>query len=243
MAPEPAGPARQHRLGYLDRAKALARVEAGAVVLLPVGSLEQHGDHLPLATDALLAEEVCLRAAAIAQTDLLVAPVLGTGFSPHHIRFGATVSLPAEVFLALLRAVVTALHAWAPRVLVVNGHGGNRGPLLALALETGTPVVSYWELAAAEIAARFPVDSSIGHAGEAETSLMLAAFPELVGKPAAEYDNPPNADLLVVEMGASGVIGNARAASRSAGADFLRSVVNALVSKVDALFPNEQVVS
>ena len=52
---------------------------------------------------------------------------------------------------------------------------------VALALETEVPVVSYWELAAAEVPTSFPVDASIGHAGEAETSMMLAAFPELVG--------------------------------------------------------------
>ena len=88
--------AREHRLGHVDRREAHARVRAGAVVLLPIGSLEQHGDHLPLATDALLAEEVCLRAAAAATTDLLVAPPLCIGFSPHHVRFGATVSLSAS---------------------------------------------------------------------------------------------------------------------------------------------------
>jgi creatinine amidohydrolase len=240
MATDAAG--RQHRLGHLDRAQVLARVQAGAVVLLPVGALEQHGDHLPLATDALLAEEVCLRAAAVAERDLLVAPMLGFGFSPHHVRFGATVSLSAELFLGLLRAVVSALRAWAPRVLIVNGHGGNRRPLIALALETGVPVVSYWELASAEIPERFPADASIGHAGEAETSMMLAAFPELVGEASPDYEQPADAELLVVDMGASGVIGNARAASSAAGGDFLRSVVSALVSKVDVLFPNEQVV-
>jgi creatinine amidohydrolase len=232
---------RRHRLGYLDRREVHARVRGGAVVLLPVGSLEQHGDHLPIATDTLLAEEVCLRAAAAAGRDVLVAPPFWAGFSPHHVRFGATVSLPGEGFLRVLREVVEGFRAWAPRLLLVNGHGGNRGPLITLALETGVAVVSYWEPAATEVPVLFPVDRSVGHAGEAETSMMLSAFPDLVGTPGPDYEHPADAELLIVDMGASGVLGDARAASAGAGEAFLRSVVAALVARIDVLFPKEEV--
>jgi creatinine amidohydrolase len=236
--PEPVGQASDHRLGLLSRTEVLARIEAGAIVLLPVGALEQHGDHLPIATDALLVETVCLRAAerAAGQPDILVAPALWTGFSPHHVRFGATISLPGELFLRLAGEVLAALRAWAPRTLIVNGHGGNRGPLVTLALETGCPLVSYWELAAADIGGLFPLDGSIGHAGEAETGMMLAAFGGLVGEPGSGFEPPADAELLLPELGESGVIGDPRAARAEAGAAFLDAVVNALVNHVQVVF-------
>ena len=79
---------------------------------LPLGALEQHGPHLPVGTDALLAEEVCVRAAAAATRDVLVAPALWSGFSPHHMGFGATVTLRPETLLALLRDVVESIATW-----------------------------------------------------------------------------------------------------------------------------------
>ena len=187
----------------------------------------------------LLVETVCLRAAeqAAPARDLLVAPVLWPGFSPHHLRFGASVSLPGELYLQLVAGVASAIRDWSPRTLIVNGHGGNRGPLITLGLETGCPVVSYWELAGAEVARLFPVDTSIGHAGEAETGMMLDAFPQLVGRPGAGFERPADSELLAPDLGVSGVIGDPGAASAEAGAEFLQAVVERLAGRVDAVFP------
>ena len=227
--------AERHRLAGLTRAEALGRARAGAVGLLPIGSLEQHGEHLPLFTDSLLAESVCLRAAERATVDVLVAPPLWPGFSPHHVAFGATVSLSSGLFLAVVREVAEGLLAWLPRLVVVNGHGGNRGPLLTLALERGFVVVSYWELAAGDAAAIFPADGgSIGHAGEAETGMMLAAFPALVGEPGRDFAAPRDGDLLP-HLGESGVIGDARAASPEAGRTFLDAAASALARVAESL--------
>ena len=68
-----------YRLSELSRAAAGERGRAGAVCLLPVGSLEQHGEHLPVGTDSLLVETVCLRAADLARRDAIVAPTVWTG--------------------------------------------------------------------------------------------------------------------------------------------------------------------
>jgi creatinine amidohydrolase len=218
----------QHRLAHVTREEALARAAAGAVVLLPVGALEQHGAHLPVGTDALTVEAVCLRAAERAEDDVLVAPPLAYGFSPHHVRFGATVSLSLETFVALVREVVAALREWAPRVVVVNGHGGNRGPLTALALETGVEVASWWEL----VGDRLRDGGSVGHAGDTETSVMLALAPELVGEPAAGFELPADRDLFVVDLGESGVIGDPHAASAAAGAELLDLASAALAARL-----------
>ena len=120
----------------------------------PSGSLEQHGEHLPVGTDSLLVETVCLRAAALARADVVVAPTVWTGLSPHHVRLGVTVTLEPELLLELTRQIVRCLRPWFGEVVIVNGHGGNRGWLGALALAEECPVVNYWELVEPAPAAR-----------------------------------------------------------------------------------------
>jgi creatinine amidohydrolase len=230
-------PELEHRLARLTRSEAGERARAGAVCLVPVGSLEQHGEHLPVFTDSLLAEHVCLEAAGRARSDVLVTPPLWTGFSPHHLRFGATATLGSATFGALVRETVASLRSWCTRVLVVNGHGGNRGPLITLGVEDGLESVSYWELVpGARISELFPFDlGSVGHAGEFETSVMLEAFPDLVGEPGLEHESieEENAAFLLPDMGASGVLGDPRAATAEAGREVLDDVVTALVALLD----------
>ena len=226
----------RHQLGLLSRAELGERINGGATVLLPVGSLEQHGDHLPVATDTMLAMHVCVRAAVALSPshDLLVAPPLWTGFSPHHTRFGATVSLSPETFIRLVSEVVRGIREWAPRLLLVNGHGGNRGPLITVSLETECPVISYWELALDKVAGLFPVDASIGHAGQVETSMMRSVYPEVVGAPSAVFERPKDADLLLPDLGVSGVIGDPTSASANSGAAFLDAVIDAFAARLEA---------
>jgi creatinine amidohydrolase/Fe(II)-dependent formamide hydrolase-like protein len=123
-----------NRLSELSRVEAAERGRAGAVCLLPVGSLEQHGEHLPVGTDSLLVETVSLRAAGLARADAIVAPTVWTGLSPHHVRLGVTVTLEPELLIELTRQIVRCLRPWFRDVVIVNGHGGNRGWLGAFAL-------------------------------------------------------------------------------------------------------------
>jgi creatinine amidohydrolase len=234
---------REVQLARLTRQDVLARAAEGAIGLLPVGSIEQHGDHLPLGTDTLLVEAICLIAAENTSRDVLVAPPLWTGFSPHHLRFGATVTLATDTFTALVRETAGSLSRWLSTVVVVNGHGGNRGALRALELDSGLLVVTYWELpeAAARALEAFPDDhGSIGHAGQAETSMMLALDRRLVGEPATGFEPcPPSDPLYAPELGDTGVIGNPASASERAGANFLESTGQALAAYLERL-PNER---
>jgi creatinine amidohydrolase len=227
----------ENRLAYLTRVEAGERASAGAVCLVPVGSLEQHGEHLPVFTDSLLAEHVCLETAQRARTDVLVTPPLWTGMSPHHLRFGATVTLTSATFAALVRETVASLRSWCGRVIVLNGHGGNRGPLVTLGVEDGVEAISYWELVKqTRLNALFAYDlGSVGHAGEFETSEMMAAFPSLVGDPgfACELILEEGAAFLVPDMGQSGVLGDPRAATAEGGAAVLDDVIAALVAVID----------
>ena len=95
-----------NRLFELSRVEAAERGRVGAVCVLPVGSLEQHGEHLPIGTDSLLVETVSLRAAGLAHADVVVAPTVWTGLSPHHVRLGVTVTLEPELLLELTRQIV-----------------------------------------------------------------------------------------------------------------------------------------
>jgi len=160
--------------------KALA--ERDALPVLPIGSLEQHGPHLPVWTDSFIAHAMCIAAAERA-TDIpaIVLPPLWTGLSEHHLPFGGTITLDHATLHAVLRCVVRSLQAQGfSRLLIVNGHGGNIDPLAVsvreLAHEFGMPVVvTTWpNVAPVEIAKALTTQGGIMHACEGETALWLA---------------------------------------------------------------------
>ena len=160
--------------------KALA--ERGALPVLPVGSLEQHGPHLPVWTDSYIAHAVAVAAAEQAQDiPAVVLPPMWTGLSEHHLPFGGTISLDYATFHGVLRCILRSLLAQGfSRLFLLNGHGGNVEPLAVsareLAHEFGVPVVATtWSHAApAEIAQILTTQPRIMHACEGETALWLA---------------------------------------------------------------------
>ena len=163
--------------------KALA--ERDALPVLPIGSLEQHGPHLPVWTDSFIAHAMCIAAAERA-TDIpaVVLPPLWTGLSEHHLPFGGTITLDHATLHAVLRCVVRSLQAQGfSRLLIVNGHGGNIDPLAVsvreLAHEFGMPVVvtTWSNVAPVEIAKALTTQGGIMHACEGETALWLALDP------------------------------------------------------------------
>ncbi|WP_020672623.1 creatininase family protein [Amycolatopsis nigrescens] len=164
----------------------LRAVLPDALVVLPIGATEQHGPHLATGTDAVLAGTVAELAAArvadVAERDLVLAPRLPFGASDHHLYFGGTLSLSATTATALLIDLARSVTGGGGRRLViVNGHGGNRGVCHAAAASASASygltvaIVHYWELLAPSGDTPIP-----GHAGEFETAMMLAVRPELV---------------------------------------------------------------
>jgi len=120
-----------------------------AIAILPVGSLEQHGPHLPVITDTASASAAAIRAARLVSDDTAVAvlPGLWLGMSEHHLPFGGTISVDYEAYHAILRGVVRSLKALGfARLLIVNGHGGNVDPLAVavreLAVQYAIPIVA-----------------------------------------------------------------------------------------------------
>lgn len=170
------------------------------IAVLPTGSLEQHGRHLPVGTDSLLAEAVATEAADRAAdrgVETVVFPAIWTGYSPHHTTLGGTVTLKKETMLALLEDVCESIAEMGfDRILMVNGHGGN-GPLTSLVAgdlgvnleDVEVAEITYFDLAgtaAEEI--RTGDTGSAYHAGEFETSLMLYLYEEYVDLDAAVDD-------------------------------------------------------
>jgi creatinine amidohydrolase len=163
------------------------------VVLLPVGAVEDHGPHLPLNTDNVIVEAICLEAAGRAPGEVLVMPPVAYGLDEHHMDFPGTISVDMENLLAYLADVaVSAPHHGFTHLLIVNGHGSNTAiaDLVArkVVLETGIVCGAMSPNAAVDPTLAEPTLSQmrrsgpggIGHAGEYETAMMLYLRPDLV---------------------------------------------------------------
>ncbi len=206
---------------------------AGLTVLVPVGSIEQHGPHLPLDTDSAIAVAVATRAAGEVGGSTLVAPPVSYGSSGEHQDFPGTSSIGTSVLNDVLVELVRSMRTWASRVVFVNGHGGNlsalRGAVRQLVAE-GHDVD--WVPCATE-----DVDL---HAGRTETSLMLHLRPADVRLDRAEVGNTGSLEELLPLMMAggvkavspNGVLGDPSGASAEEGAAVLASMVADVVDAV-----------
>lgn len=175
-----------------------------ATVVVPVGSLEQHGPHLPLSTDTRIAAATAERAVAMLReatdsaADFVLAPPIPYGASGEHESFPGTISIGQDALRLLLVELGRSATRWCSRIAVVNGHGGNAAPLVSavtLLRSEGRDVT--W----------FPCGfvGADAHAGRAETSAMLAIEPESVRMDRAEAGNTDPVNDLLVRMRAGGV--------------------------------------
>jgi creatinine amidohydrolase len=166
-----------------------ALAKKDAVVLLPVGSTEQHGPHLPTGVDHFLVQEVSLRSARLLsdRMPIVVAPTVWCGLADHHVPFGGTFSLTLLTYHALLRDLCRSiLNAGFSKIVVVNGHAGNIAGLSSitadLTRELGVAIgtVTYFMVAEKALEEILEDQKGLMHACEAETSMMMAIAPELV---------------------------------------------------------------
>ena len=179
-----------HDLSELTWPEAEAAAREGAVVVIPTGAHEQHGHHLPLGTDTMLVTAVARRAIdqVRARVPVFYTPTIWLGFSPHHMDFPGTISLPTDVYLAVVTEACRSLwqHGFR-RLVLINGHGGNTSPLRTAVMDLRAregirvAVFSYWDLAAPFIRSwRRSEEGGINHACEMETALMLHTHGPLV---------------------------------------------------------------
>lgn len=203
-------------------------------VVVPIGSTEQHGRHLPFDTDTALARELSRRLVA-RRPDFVLAPALAYGASGEHEGFPGTLSIGADALELVLVELGRSASRWAQRLLIVNGHGGNLAPLAAAVdrlRNEGRDVLS-WSAAWSD---------GDAHAGRTETSLMLALRPAAVQSAAATAGpTAPLSELLpritasgVHAVSASGVLGDPAGASAEAGRRLLTRLADRLDQAVSA---------
>ena len=174
--------------------ESLSRYAAEALLVVPTGATEQHGPHLPVGTDEIIAEYLAVESATrvFEQGEIcLVAPPLWYGSSHHHLPYPGTLSFSSNTFLQAVEDLASTASMWGiKRLFLLNGHGGNASLLqqatrnLVLNTDLDVGAVSYWDLVrdrlledpmVADVVKYMP-----GHAGYFETSVMLALRPELV---------------------------------------------------------------
>ncbi|MQA15352.1 MAG: mycofactocin biosynthesis peptidyl-dipeptidase MftE [Pseudonocardiaceae bacterium] len=217
----------QHRWPELDG--------AGPTLLVPVGSLEQHGPHLPLDTDSRIAQAV---AGAAAAPGALLAPPVAYGASGEHETFPGTVSIGHEALYALLVELGRSACRWASRVVLVNGHGGNAGPV-----RDGVTLLRAEGRDAAWFACAVP--GADAHAGRTETSLLLALDAGAVDSDAARPGNivPLGKLMPAIRSGSvrvvsgNGVLGDPAGASAEEGGRLLAHLVETLRDRVQRWDP------
>ncbi len=209
-----------------------------ATVLVPVGSLEQHGPHLPLDTDARIAAAVARRAA---DPSMLLAPPLAYGASGEHEGFAGTLSIGHPALRAVLVELGRSAVAWASRMLFVNGHGGN--------LPTVAEAVVQLRGEGRDVAwSGCVVPDGDAHAGRTETSILLALDPSLVRLDLAEVGNTAGLRALMPVLttrgvraaAPNGVLGDPRGATAAEGASLLATLVENLRARLDRWSPDER---
>ncbi|MFE4956082.1 mycofactocin biosynthesis peptidyl-dipeptidase MftE [Streptomyces sp. NPDC056653] len=219
------------------------------LLLIAVGSTEQHGPHLPLDTDTVVATAVAReavrrladrdRAEGSPDPQVLLAPALAFGASGEHAHFPGTVSIGHEALRMVLIEMVRSLSLWAGRCLFVNGHGGN---------------VATLDAAVAQLRAEGHDTAWLGcgvpggdaHAGRTETSLMLHLAPDDVRlDAAAPGDTRPIAQLMpelatcgVRAVAPNGVLGDPSGANEREGRALLQTLTDTAVRRIQAWRPD-----
>ncbi|MEU1040376.1 creatininase family protein [Streptomyces sp. NPDC005907] len=208
---------------------------ARQVAVLPVGSFEQHGAYLPLATDTLVA---CAIARGIAEAHPVhLLPPVTISCSHEHAAWPGTVSISSVTLHAVVRDIAESLRRSGVDVLVlVNGHGGNYvlGNVVQESVGSGTrmalfPAAEDWEAARVGAGVQTSLLSDM-HAGEIETSILLHTHPESVrpGYETTDFLADDRRHLLTVGMSAyteSGVVGRPSLASAEKGKAMLAELV------------------
>lgn len=231
----------------------LRELVATAVVVLPVGACEQHGPHLPVGTDFLLAERIAVVAAErIEEFPVLVAPTIAAGSSEHHVPFGGTISVSSETLQRYLAECCDSLvRSGFRRLFLLNAHGGNIDVIGDVARDVstraGVPVASgsYWTIAWDALVALGAHERGLvpGHAGAFETALAKAGLPAAAAagqphRPSTRTSDPRSfyppyrIDDPAVWARNDGYTDDPAKADPGDGARYLEAVINAVTAAI-----------
>lgn len=184
-------------------------LEHTRTLLVPVGSTEQHGPHLPLGVDVQMPQAIAERVAE--HSPALVAPPIWYGVSPHHTFKPGTITISTETFQRYVFDVCASAASWGiDHVLLINGHYLAQDPELEIVVRRvrsecdieafHVPLVDLF----ADVAAEIRTGEVSFHASEFETSIMLELFPDLVEMDRAEAVDPPSDPLPLTDYDALG---------------------------------------
>lgn len=179
------------KYGELKRTDVERMDKTHQVVLLPLGSLEQHGQHLPLLTDSLIGGDIAARVEAALPQTVLLLPVQWLGSSHHHLKFPGTISVPSDLYIDMVCHICDCiLAAGFKRIVLHIAHGGNVVPGQEVIYRLGLKhrdqtdfwiaSAAYWTLAEEDMKLPDMETPRIVHADEYETSMVLALRADLV---------------------------------------------------------------
>ena len=201
------------------------------ILVVPIGSCEQHGPHLPIGTDSIVAEALC-DAIATANVRVVIGPTLTVTSSGEHAGFPGTLSVGSPVTSSMVVELVRSAD-WASSVVLVNGHGGNVAAVQD-AVETlraeARNVTEWWPRVA----------DGDAHAGNVETSIMLHLAEHLVNMELAEVGNTrPLGEIAgalrsngLRAVSPNGVLGDPRTATARAGSALMDQLVQQLTDHI-----------
>jgi|Deesub1362B_J571_1020462.scaffolds.fasta_scaffold00003_563 creatinine amidohydrolase len=225
------------------------------LAIIPTGSIEQHGPHLPLINDYALAEAIARAAAEKSKSKVLIVPVVMAGVSEHHMKFPGTITIKSETFMSILFDVAESLKRHGvKRLVILNGHGGNT-PSIQLILrrireELGLTVsaINYWQLIP-DVIDKVLESRVWGHAGEFETSVALYIYPDKVAKKkirkpklrklSLPYSNPNEKVRVYLpinweEYTDNGVLGDPTLASAEKGGILINALLDRIIQFIES---------
>jgi creatinine amidohydrolase len=217
------------------------------IAILPVGSNEQHGPQNPLGTDHLIAKALAEETAK--RTRVLCLQVIPFGVSSHHKQFWGTIHVSPKTLKKYVKETCLSLNYYGvKKIVIVNGHGGNRCALLEMARELReekifVSIFQWWEAANKLLPNHFRPEEK-GHAAAEETSMNLVLHPQIVNMDRAVDEEPRkhavgaegvSLPLSTVDETSSGVFGKSSTASQEKGKIVFEAVVSALVKHVNLL--------
>ena len=238
------------KLGEMNGPDVRELDKQGLVAVYPIAAFEQHGPHLPMLTDTMEANGIVDRLHERIPDEVVCLPAQWLGYSFHHMRFPGSLTATSDTHINLIVETVAGLiSAGFDRVLIVNGHGGNKPDLQVALQKLGECfpdamvfATSWWETAGPELETiREAGPTGWGHAGEMETSLMMALRPDLVKTDRLQADGTKSDSPYVgstvrfrrmEEIAGRGNYGDPTVASADKGERMLTAVVDALVELV-----------
>jgi creatinine amidohydrolase len=234
-------------------------VAQNRVAILPVGTVEQHGPHLPLGTDVLTAAEMSRRAVERVPEQAILLPPVYYSFNEHHMDFPGTIAIQGETVIRYVTDIGVSLarHGFR-KVLLVNGHGSNV-PFLDIAARNITiqteaicAMVSWWSLVPKRVMSKLresEYPGGMAHGCELETSVLLYLRPDLVQFEKAERDihfgsneffywdlelpSPIAFQEWFSRYSKTGTLGDPTKATKAKGEKFVNAVVDRLVALIE----------